>query len=141
MLRYSWQGRMFQCSLFVIPPFARSSDEVSSKDGNVMRYAWGISRDNDQIREILVDIAQRLEAVVCNEAVTERTNSAMKRLFSPFRLRMQSDVLLSRLTIARHGSVEPRKSSGSESTADRVHESAEMGPVHQMLASRSFISF
>jgi hypothetical protein len=35
MLRDSWQGRMFQCRLFVMPPFARSSDQLSSKDGNV----------------------------------------------------------------------------------------------------------
>jgi hypothetical protein len=71
------------------------------------RYAGAISRGSDQIREILSDIAQRLAAVVYNEAVTERTNSAIKRISWPFRLRMQSEVLLSRLTIARHGSVEP----------------------------------
>jgi hypothetical protein len=35
------------------------------------RYVWAIPRDNDHIHEILSYIAQRLEALVCNEAVTE----------------------------------------------------------------------
>jgi hypothetical protein len=77
------------------------------------RYAWGVSQDNEQVHETLSDIAQRLEAMVCNEAVTERTNSTMKRILSPFRLRMSSDILLSRLTIARHGNIEPAKGDNS----------------------------
>jgi hypothetical protein len=73
------------------------------------RYSWIVSHQNDEIHQILSDIAQRIEAMVCNEAVTERTNSAMKRILSPFRLRMGSNVLLSRLTIARHGTQEAKK--------------------------------
>jgi hypothetical protein len=70
------------------------------------RYAWAMAGDSEQIHEILADVVQRLEALVCSEAVTERTNSVMKRMLSPLRLKMGPDVLLSRLTIAWHGNVE-----------------------------------
>jgi hypothetical protein len=83
------------------------------------RYGWIISKYHDEIHETLSDIAQRLEALVCNEAITERTNSAMKRMLSPFRLRMSSRVLLSRMTIARHGNAELPKADGSISSGDQ----------------------
>jgi hypothetical protein len=51
---------------------------------------------------VLPDIALRLEALVCNEAVSERTNGTMRRLLDPFRLKMGKEILLSRLTIAKH---------------------------------------
>jgi hypothetical protein len=82
------------------------------------RYGWMVSKYHDEIHETLSDIAMRLEALVCNEAVTERTNSAMKRILSPYRLRMSPRVLLSRLTIARHGSVKPPILDGSTGTVD-----------------------
>jgi hypothetical protein len=45
--------------------------------------------------------------LTCNEAVSERTNGSMRRLLAPFRLKMGRDVLLSRLTIAKHAGAEP----------------------------------
>jgi hypothetical protein len=77
------------------------------------RYAWAVGYQRTGTGEILADIAQRLESLVCSEAVSERTNSAMKRMLSPFRLRMSPDILLSRLTIARHGTLKLRAEFGS----------------------------
>jgi hypothetical protein len=71
------------------------------------RFPWGILSPPSEGWGILTDIALRIEALVCNEAVSERTNSAMKRLLAPFRLKMGRGVLLSRLTLARHGGVPP----------------------------------
>jgi hypothetical protein len=67
------------------------------------RYNWTTTASLGDGGSVLRDIARRLEVLVCNEAVSERTNSAMKRLLAPFRLKMGRDVLLSRLTLARHG--------------------------------------
>jgi hypothetical protein len=65
------------------------------------RYSWAIA-SHQSGWEVLADIALRLEALVCNEAVSERTNSAMRRVLAPFRLRMGHDALLSRLTLSKH---------------------------------------
>jgi hypothetical protein len=78
--------------------------------------------DSKQIHEILADVAQRLETFVCNGAVTERINSAMTRMLSPFRLKMGPDVLLSRLTIAWHGNVEVGQALGSIEFTDAAHD-------------------
>jgi hypothetical protein len=65
------------------------------------RYSWAVACHQSEWK-ILADIALRIEALVCNEAVSERTNSAMRRVLAPFRLKMGHDALLSRLTIAKH---------------------------------------
>jgi hypothetical protein len=85
------------------------------------RYAWTVSHDNEQIHEIVSHVAQRLEAFVCNESVTGRTNSTMKRMLSPFRLRMDPDVLLSLPTIARHGNMASPKSYDSIGSDNLAH--------------------
>jgi hypothetical protein len=77
------------------------------------RYVRAMVGDSEQIHEILADVAQQSKALVCNEAATERANSAMKRTLSPFRLKMAPSVLLSRLTIARQGNVEVGQARGS----------------------------
>jgi hypothetical protein len=45
----------------------------------------------------------------------------MKRMLSPFRLKMGTDIFLSRLTIARHGNVEVGQALGSIEFTDAVH--------------------
>jgi hypothetical protein len=85
------------------------------------RFAWAMAGDSEQIHEILADVAQRLEALGCNEAVTKRTNSAMKRMLPPFRLKMEPDVLRSRPTIARHGNMEIGQALGSIEFTDAAH--------------------
>jgi hypothetical protein len=69
------------------------------------RYSWGIQSAIGTHWAVLADIAIRLEALVCNEAVSERTNGAMRRLLAPFRMKMMRQVLQSRLTIAKHGTI------------------------------------
>jgi antitoxin component HigA of HigAB toxin-antitoxin module len=91
-------------------------------DSQKNRYVWAISHDNEQIHEILSDVDQRLEDLMCNEFVTERTNSTMKRMLSPFRLRMSPDVLLPQLTIASHGNVASSKLPDSVGSDDLVHD-------------------
>jgi hypothetical protein len=86
------------------------------------RSGWVLAGDSEEIHEILADVAQRLEALICNEAVTESINSAMKRMLSPFRLKMGPDALLSRLTIARHGNVEIGQILGSIEFTDAAHD-------------------
>jgi hypothetical protein len=67
------------------------------------RYPWaGMATEAGPMR-ILADIALRLEALACNEAVSERANGTMRRLLAPLRLKMGRDIFLSRLTIAKHG--------------------------------------
>jgi hypothetical protein len=75
----------------------------SGDDASPRRYNWTWPAPGGDGWRILTDIARRVEALVCNEAVSERTNSAMKRLIAPFRLKMGHGVLLSRLTLSRHG--------------------------------------
>jgi hypothetical protein len=73
------------------------------------RYPWSIQSGSGPHWAVLSDIAIRLEALVCNEAVSERTNGAMRRLLAPFRMKMKRQVLLSRLTLAKHGTIETGK--------------------------------
>jgi hypothetical protein len=77
------------------------------------RYSWAVCCHRSGW-DILGDIALRIETLVCNEAVSERTNSAMRRVLAPFRLRMGHDALLSRLTIAKHVSPDSGSSSFPE---------------------------
>jgi hypothetical protein len=86
------------------------------------RYEWAMVGDSEQIHQILADVAQRLEALVCNEAVTERTNSATKRMLSTFRLKMGPDILLSRLTIAWHRNVEVGRALGAIEFTGAAHD-------------------
>jgi hypothetical protein len=74
------------------------------------RYPWGVRSGSGAHWALLSDIAVRLQALVCNEAVSERTNGTMRRLLAPFRMKMKREVLLSRLTIAKHGTIEPERS-------------------------------
>jgi hypothetical protein len=76
------------------------------------RYPWAVVGKIDAEWGILADIAMRFEALVCNEAVSERTNGMMRRFLCPFRLRMGRKTLLSRLTVAKHGSsaIDPKES-------------------------------
>jgi hypothetical protein len=67
------------------------------------RYAWGVMKAEEGPWAVLADIALPVETLVCNEAVSERTNGTMRRLLAPLRLKMGRDILLSRLTIFRHG--------------------------------------
>jgi hypothetical protein len=66
------------------------------------RYAWGVLKSDDSPWSALSDIALRIETLVCNEAVSERTNGAMRRLLAPLRLRMGRETLLSRLVLSKH---------------------------------------
>jgi hypothetical protein len=80
---------------------------------------------------VLPDIALRLKALVCNEAVSEGTNGTMRQLLGPFRLQMGREILLSRFTIAKRpradalrtfGSVLPLKRGPiSSESAEAVH--------------------
>lgn len=82
---------------------AASSDLAMKGNPETNRYPWGYASSGRDGWRVLTDIARRLEALVGNEAVSERTNSAMKRLLAPFRLKMGHGILISRLTLARHG--------------------------------------
>jgi hypothetical protein len=77
--------------------------------------AWGY-HDNGR-SETLSDMVLWCEAVVCNEAVSERTNSAMKRMLLPVHLRMSRDIQLFWLTISRH---EGREREGQSSRNESV---------------------
>jgi hypothetical protein len=69
------------------------------------RYPWALTGETYQDWALLADIALRLEALICNEAVSERTNGNMRRVLAPFRMKMAPQTLLSRMTIARHATV------------------------------------
>jgi hypothetical protein len=67
---------------------------VSKASPDTYRYPWAPGYDDNGTGETLSDIALRFDVVVCNEAVSKRTNAAIKRGLSLFRLRMRRDVLL-----------------------------------------------
>jgi hypothetical protein len=67
------------------------------------RYPWPAMATEAGPMGILADIALRLEVLVCNEAVSERTNGTIRRLLAPLHLKMGRDILLLRLTIAKYG--------------------------------------
>jgi hypothetical protein len=73
------------------------------------RYEWPViaQADAGQLDEfnsfgVLAEIAQRLKALACSEAASERTNGRLKRLLGKNRVRMSANTLMSRLTIAKH---------------------------------------
>jgi hypothetical protein len=63
---------------------------------------WAITHQREDGWEIFADITLRLEALVCSEAISERTNGMMRRILAPSSLRMGRKTLLSRLMIAKH---------------------------------------
>jgi hypothetical protein len=65
-------------------------------------YSWSAAPDEEGWR-IVADIGLRLVPLVCSEAISERTNSQMRRFLSPYRMRMGKGVLLARMNIAKHG--------------------------------------
>jgi hypothetical protein len=81
------------------------------------RYPWAILDQRKDGWSILADIALRLEALVCNEAVSERTNGTMRRMLAPLSLRMGRKTLLSRLTIAKHADSVLEKAAGQSTPA------------------------
>jgi hypothetical protein len=67
------------------------------------RYTWGVMRAGEVPWAVLADIARRVETLVCDEAVSERTNGTTRTQLAPLRLKMGHDILLLRLTISKHG--------------------------------------
>jgi hypothetical protein len=74
---------------------------------NTNRYPWMVVLKLDSSWAALGEIALRFESLVCNEAVTERTNGRIRRFLSPFRMRMGHAALSARLLLARHGNLRP----------------------------------
>jgi hypothetical protein len=70
-------------------------------------YSWSAAPDTDGW-PILADIGMRLAALVCSEAISERTNSQMRRLLAPYRMNMGKDMLLARMLLAKHGEAKKR---------------------------------
>jgi hypothetical protein len=66
------------------------------------RYPWMVLLRNVPWTSLAV-IGLRLESLLCNEAVTERTNGTMRRFLSPLRMRMGRAPLSARLMLAKHG--------------------------------------
>jgi hypothetical protein len=94
-----------------------SGEELTLRPNNeTNRFPWGFHDCMDEGWRILSEIALRLQSLVCNEAVSERTNSAIKRVLGLFRLKMGHDPLLQRLTVARHGP--PPPADGAELATD-----------------------
>jgi hypothetical protein len=84
------------------------------------RYPWAIVPQRHDGWEMLADIALRLEALVCSDAISERTNGMMRRILAPSSLRMGRKTLLSRLIIPKHNeSALERASSPGICVADR----------------------
>jgi hypothetical protein len=65
-------------------------------------YSWTAAPTEDGW-PILADIGMRLSSLVCSEAISERTNSQMRRILSPFRMRMAPRTLLARMNVGKHG--------------------------------------
>jgi hypothetical protein len=65
-------------------------------------YCW-LAFADDREWATLADLALRFEALVCSEAISERTNGEIRRILGTRRLRMGKDVLMSRMTVAKHG--------------------------------------
>jgi hypothetical protein len=94
-------------------------------------YLWGILTGSEECWvESSPDIAMRVEVLICNGAVSERTNGGIDRLLTPFCMRTEDQVLLSRGTIAKHGSVERlgtfRAINHSQSSSSKSNSFAEM---------------
>jgi hypothetical protein len=95
----------------VSPTLARPQRYISmtsqefpmKEEADTARYLWiGLLRKDASWR-ILADIALRSESLLCNEAVTKRTNGTMRRFLSPLRMRMGHTAITARLMPAKHG--------------------------------------
>jgi hypothetical protein len=73
------------------------------EEADTARYPWIVLLRKDASWRTLADIALRLESLLCNEAVTERTNGTMRRFLSPLRMRMGHAAITARLMLAKHG--------------------------------------
>jgi hypothetical protein len=65
-------------------------------------YSWAAA-PNTYGWVVLANIGMRLAVLPCSEAISERTNSQMRRLLSPYRLRMGKEILLARMVLSKHG--------------------------------------
>jgi hypothetical protein len=50
----------------------------------------------------IAEIALRLEAILCSEAITERRNGSIHRILAPASMQMDHDIIMTRVTIAKN---------------------------------------
>jgi hypothetical protein len=65
-------------------------------------YCW-LAFGKDRDWAIRADLALWSEAVVCSEAISERTNGMMRRTLGSLKLKMGRHVLLSHMTVTKQG--------------------------------------
>jgi hypothetical protein len=50
----------------------------------------------------IAEIALRLEAIPCSEAITEQRNGSIHRILTPASMQMDRDTIMARVTIAKN---------------------------------------
>jgi hypothetical protein len=87
-----------------------AADRPMKRLPSTNQYAGMVVLQLDFSWRTLGAIALRLEALVCNEAVTERTNGRIRRFLSPLHMRIGHASLSARRLISKDGRVRPESS-------------------------------
>jgi hypothetical protein len=99
----SYQRAGQKLLMFIHSSVSMTSGELPMKQRQgSARCPWMILPGKEASEENLADIRLRLECLLWNEVVIQRTNGPMRRFLSPLKMRIGRGGITARLMIAKH---------------------------------------